>query len=371
MTSRGHRPEPLTPEERALADRLGRSDASPPPALDAAILAAARAAVSGAAAQPGAGPEDAGPDAPTPTSPAHARTPARRRRRWPVGFGIAASLLVAIGVAWQLRPLPETRPEVWSEAPEPAPRMQRATAIDAPAQQDGQPAANDTSASPPSDGRGTEAMPAPAAMDAAPAAQDASRAPPAPPPSPAPLAAPPPAPTLAPVADTGATMEREDAPRPPRAARAGTPQDTAIGHRTSPAPAASPVAVGDLSTAPAAFPSAQRSTSGRAVSEGLAPPPAPAAARERTAQEAARVQVPQRPPAASAHAQRVPALQDQAPEDEPPASADSPEVRDAWLARVRELLDAGDIQAARDSLAEFHRRYPQAELSPDLRALLD
>ena len=39
--------EPLSPEERALAERLSRLDAhrEPAPALDAAILAAARAAV--------------------------------------------------------------------------------------------------------------------------------------------------------------------------------------------------------------------------------------------------------------------------------------------------------------------------------------
>src|SRR5690606_21373803 len=82
MNRRDH--EPLTTEERALAQRLSRlgGHAGPPPGLDAAILAAARAAV----------------------TPAPAR---RRRARWPVGVGIAASLAVAVGVAWQLRPMPE------------------------------------------------------------------------------------------------------------------------------------------------------------------------------------------------------------------------------------------------------------------------
>ena len=60
------------------------------------------------------------------------------------------------------------------------------------------------------------------------------------------------------------------------------------------------------------------------------------------------------------------------PDDiEPPATVDAPEVRAAWLARVRELLDAGRIAEARASLTEFHRRHPKAELPPDLRALLD
>ena len=63
---------------------------------------------------------------------------------------------------------------------------------------------------------------------------------------------------------------------------------------------------------------------------------------------------------------------DDVPDDsDPPATADAPEVRAAWLARVRELLDAGRIEAARASLLEFRRRHPQAELPPDLQALLD
>jgi hypothetical protein len=61
---------------------------------------------------------------------------------------------------------------------------------------------------------------------------------------------------------------------------------------------------------------------------------------------------------------------DQPYDDEPPASADSPEVRTAWLARIRELLGEGKTNAARASLAEFHRRYPDAPLPDDLRPLL-
>ena len=61
---------------------------------------------------------------------------------------------------------------------------------------------------------------------------------------------------------------------------------------------------------------------------------------------------------------------DQPLDDQPPASADSPQVRQAWLHRVRELLAEGKPDAARDSLREYQRRYPQAELPEDLRALL-
>ncbi len=56
--------------------------------------------------------------------------------------------------------------------------------------------------------------------------------------------------------------------------------------------------------------------------------------------------------------------------DQPPASADSPQVRQAWLRRVRELLAEDKPEAARESLREYQRRYPRAELPEDLRALL-
>ena len=65
------------------------------------------------------------------------------------------------------------------------------------------------------------------------------------------------------------------------------------------------------------------------------------------------------------------AYDDQPDEDQPPASADSPEVRKAWLQRIRELLEAGDRDAASDSLREFVRRHPQAGIPEDLRPLLD
>jgi len=117
--------EPLTPEERALAERLrlGRP-ALPSAALDAAILAAARAAVAPAPAavpqgdarsEPDAG---AGADAVQPAPIAAAPQPARatpstvvrRRTRWPAWTGLAASLTLAVGIAWQLRTPPPPVP---------------------------------------------------------------------------------------------------------------------------------------------------------------------------------------------------------------------------------------------------------------------
>ena len=56
-------------------------------------------------------------------------------------------------------------------------------------------------------------------------------------------------------------------------------------------------------------------------------------------------------------------------EDVPPATADSPEVRDAWLRRIGELLKQGKHDDAKASLAEFRRRYPDASLPPELRKL--
>ena len=87
MTS--HVPDPLTPEERELAARLARigPHGEPSPALDARILGAAQAA---AARQPGRG-----------------RTP-----RWPAWVGIAATLALALGAVWQLRPMQEATVEL-------------------------------------------------------------------------------------------------------------------------------------------------------------------------------------------------------------------------------------------------------------------
>jgi hypothetical protein len=74
--------EPLTPEERELAQLTGRlgPHGEPSPALDARVLAAAHAAV----------------------AVEQARKP---KPRWPVAMGLAASVVLAVGVAWQLRPL--------------------------------------------------------------------------------------------------------------------------------------------------------------------------------------------------------------------------------------------------------------------------
>lgn len=73
-------PEPLSPEEREFVARLAQlgPHGTPPPALDATIIAAAHAAATGQVRPPG--------------------------RRWPALLGLAATLALAIGVTWQMQP---------------------------------------------------------------------------------------------------------------------------------------------------------------------------------------------------------------------------------------------------------------------------
>ena len=58
-----------------------------------------------------------------------------------------------------------------------------------------------------------------------------------------------------------------------------------------------------------------------------------------------------------------------ADDEAPPVSMDMPAAREAWLRRIIELLDQGETRNARESLAEFRRRYPNATLPPRLDAL--
>ncbi|UNU12344.1 hypothetical protein [Xanthomonas translucens] len=121
--------EPLTPEERALAERLrqGRK-ALPSAALDASILAAAAAAVAAVAAADTPHPHPAASmPAPRAAAPlaADAAAPitrARRRARWPAWSGLAASLTLAVGIAWHLRPRNPALPQRLPTRPLPSDR---------------------------------------------------------------------------------------------------------------------------------------------------------------------------------------------------------------------------------------------------------
>ena len=291
--------EPLSPEERALGDRLARlgPHGEPSPTLDARILAAAHAAAS---------------------TPVRTHRPSRR---WPMALGIAASLTLAVGIAWQLRPVQEA--PVYDEAAS-------ATAVQAETAAAPQESAAEVAAA---DQAGAVAVQPPPEAEASPA-----RTPPA-----------------------GARRESDKAVPAPRSAaqRARAPAPAA-----PPAPPEPEVVFDESAPVDAAIPAP-------------APPaaaamraPSPAAAAKATTNEA-RSQAAGRNSADAAAGSAAQAREDALAEDVPPATADSPEVREAWLQRIRELAKAGNTDDARASLHEFVHRYPNHPLPDDLRALLE
>lgn len=316
-----HDPAPLTAEEHALAQRLARlgAHAEPSPALDARILAAAHAAV---ASRP-------------------ARSP-RHRMRLPLAFGVAASLALAVGVAWRLRPLPEAAVQYESEAASTAAGMSSQdpeTPLEA----------------------ATPAMePESAPVDTAdPAANAATR-------------------VVDSASDAGSRIEATGAGIAAQAAsqtrreQTGRVTDQAAPDAFPPAAAEAPPAEPSQVAAPREAPIVFEQP------PPAAPPPPPASA-------APAKPVPASPMAdgvaTDARMQRARQSQEQSESkamaaeseiemDIPPATADAPEVRDAWLQRIRELADAGQQDDARASLREFTRRYPDYPLPDDLRALL-
>jgi hypothetical protein len=65
----------------------------------------------------------------------------------------------------------------------------------------------------------------------------------------------------------------------------------------------------------------------------------------------------------------APLVLDQPADDTPPASATSPDVREAWLVRIRALVASGRRGEARESFTEFRRRHPDAPVPDDLHML--
>lgn len=323
-------PGPLTPEERSLAARLARlgPHGEPSPALDARILAAARA---GLAAPAGL---------------------ARKPPRWPLAVGIAASVALAVGLAWQLRPLPEA--VVYDEA---------ASAAVAPEEMQAEVAAAPAATAAP-------AEPAPAAGPEAPPAAFGRAS------EPGREAAVEQAPAADSQVDDAAPVSRQEryraqpAPPPPAPAPARV--------LSQPSPVAEPDAgVADVVALPAPPAPPTPATQAAKTAAPVAPPATQAVTREAAARrEQAAAESRSEAHAADAAAQETQNTQDTFAdepfvEDVPPATADSPRVRDAWLHRIRELHAAGETDAARASLEEFVRRYPDAPLPEDLQPLLD
>lgn len=304
------RQEPLDAAERELADLLARDALpGPSPQLDARILAAARAA----------------------TTPA-----SRRPRRWIAGIGIAASLVLAVGIAWRLRPLPER--QTASEAP----TMVSAVRVI-------EPTARVASPQPPAAAddfvyRQVQSPPAQVLSKPVPAERESAAA--------ADKASPPPEPPV--VYDMPSPMDTQalpPAPPPP------------------PAPAVAQKSVANAMAAPAA------STMQPAQMQKQADSYDEAKSLDRVEVTGSRIRreatmdAANTDAAAAANAAAEDGVSRAVLDEEPPATADSPQVRDAWLQRIRDLLSAGQPDAARSSLAEFRKRYPKYVLPEDLRKL--
>jgi len=303
-------PDPLDANERALAELLARDALpGPSPQLDARILAAARSA--------------------TTASPSR-----RPRPRWIAGMGIAATLVLAIGIAWRLRPLPP-QPRAASEAPAAAVRVIEPTAQSAASTPS---MADDTASAqmqpqPPAE----LPKPTPAERESAPEVQARKSTPPE---SPV-------------VFDEPAPMDQaapETFAVPPPPAPVASAAAAAAGNAYPPAPA-------PVDTLEAARREKQAVTLDRIETTG-------SRIRDTESREAKSLDA-----AAAADAAAVDGIPRAVLDEEPPATADSPQVRDAWLQRIRELLSAGETDAARNSLAEFRRRYPNYALPEDLKPL--
>lgn len=324
-----NRPEPLTPEERELARLLGRAAPSAPSAaLDEAVLAAARAAVQPTAARA----DDAPPAAALP------RAGRRPRSRLPAALGLAASLVFAVGIAWQLKP----------ESPPPMAPAAADEALDTAAA----PPAPDSSerSAPARVAPGTAAVPPPAPAEAPAPARAPAQAP-----APAPALAkaiPPPAPA-AQVAASPAPPE----PAPVLSARSQSYEAAAADTSTE----LDSVTVTSARVADAR----ERADAAPVALAAPASPPAPASAPAAASRSASA-------PGVMGRAKSAPvsgALSSRALDAAVDADAALP--RRQWLERIRERRDAGDVETARASLQRYLQQYPEVRVPRDLRPLLD
>jgi len=321
-----NRSDPLTPEERALARLLGRAAPSAPSAaLDEAVLAAARAAVQSApvATAVPAGDPDVAPSLPKAAAPVTRRP----RSRLPAALGLAASVVFAVGIAWQLKPDAPTPPALAEVAPAPA-----GDAAQAPAAEDAAPA--------------MAAAEAPAAPVAQPQARQRSVA-----------AAPPP-----PAQDVQRQVAAQPAPSvvtPPM-----PPAPPAPASAPMPAAAAPRAEAYAMDSADARPNDSVTATGARARGEAITAAPAP------MANEAARTM--KGAPGVMRRAALAPAAGAlSASAVDAAVAADAMLPRKQWLKRIRERRDAGDRDTARASLERYLQQYPEARVPRDVRQLLD
>lgn len=350
-------PDPLSPEERALADRLARLGPhdGPSPALDAKILAAAHAAA------------------------ASSRPPQRARRRWGVlsaipgglitGVGVAATMALAVGVVWQLRPISPSR-----EAPihEPADgAYTSAEMIARPRQTIAPPPPPSAAALPQANMRRLEPS-ADAAAATAPAPSLAA-------------AAPPPAAEASAQAADGYFRE-SDAPSPAAPSMRRQRDDKNVAAAAAADTDAAAGAAGNVSAfsrAPAHAPPAPAPAAkpGQDAYDPFSLTPSKArraaeAAEQRREAEAKQETTLDRVEVTGSRikrtdiesAQPVSALQDDAIAL-PPVSEDARLERAEWLERIRARRDAGDVDDARASLKLFRKTHPRVRVPDDLRPL--
>lgn len=348
-------PDMLTPEERELARLLGRpgvGTATPSAQLDARIMDFARAKTQ---TQPQSEQTQADtqtrqrPTASASLPPASQRRGWGRRRGLVSSLAVAASLVLVVGLAWQLRPLTPPQPAMQHaemSAPAAAPMAtdiaaEVAAAPAAPTQvaenaEDAAAAAvpqarsivnakaSSTGAAQPDAAHKDKAsaIEQPATSNAGQSPRAFSAAPvivpPAPPAPPAPMMAP--APMAAPV-------------RAEQAGSADAGQDGFYLSETAPAPA--------------------RAAPPRLTSTGSTPIPHAGAKTVSKAAEARR--------------QRAEAI---AADSTPDIEADATLSRHQWIKRIRERHEAGDLDGAKASLRRFAHDYPEARIPRDLRPLL-
>jgi resuscitation-promoting factor RpfA len=361
-------PEPLSAEERDLAERLAKLDArrEPGPALDAAILAAARAAVHGEAAvataaasvHPQAGRAEQAVENTTNVVPlsSSARTTRKRLARLPLGLSLAASLVLAAGIGWRLADGGGSESAMEEAMVSMEARHQQTVAAD----------------SAPAAAEPTEAV----MLD-----PEINRIPPPPPPPPPPLEEP------------QASVRREmgmtpPMPNQPEAKRADIASghehdfamDEAVPYEPAVEAAGGSYAADPLPPPPAAAlgnalakPTAQESTRSRqreaAKEDRSSGKDKLEVVGSRIAREPAAAAPPPGRPVAAPAPPAAASAADQPFDDQPPVSADSPEFRQAWLQRIRKQLAAGQTEAGRNSLQEFRRRYPDVELPEDLKKI--
>lgn len=338
-----HPPEPLTPEERELAQLtapLG-PQGEPSTALDTRILAAAHAALD-------------------------RKQPSRRRKsRWPVAMGLAASVIFAVGIAWQLRPLQQAPVLVSAEAPMPAAAEQEAMA--------------DSAASVPS---------SPSLPEAAIAADRAAAAAPAPAYDEVAQSPPPPAKNLSPTPEQRVLQPRQavrNATRASEPSRRRAQIAGNVGARAPPPPPAAPPVPAAMAAAPA--PAAEPSVSfAPDPREGYSARGAAAdSAASNTGSLAAKPQAEALAEAKAARANASARQKESASLDrievtgsrlkrtdlQVPVSDDAQLPVNEWLERVRTRYGLGDAGAAKQSLLLFVKDHPSEPVPGDLEPLLE